>query len=258
MSRDLPANPNFDHLRKQAKALLRTLREQRTDATLVDAQHALAREYGFASWPRLKAHVDALPPAQSAHDGAHDQPAGGGAAGDRGGSGAPGPADAPPPRPLFDRFTTFAKQALFFSRYEASQLGRLRIAPEHVLLGVIRAARGVTPLGVSRAASDVTRTLLTTAGVTFDEALAATTVANAPREELNEPVEIPFQSLTKAVFVAAADEADKLGHDEIATVHLMLGVLRESDYAGTFLRAKGLTLEAVRQAAAGAQPDQLQ
>jgi len=257
MSRDLPARPNFDHLRKQAKALLHTLQDQRADATLVDAQHALAREYGFASWPKLKAHVDALPPAER-HDHAHDQPAGGGAAGDRGGSGAPGPADAPPPRPLFDRFTNFAKQALFFSRYEASELGRLRIAPEHVLLGVIRAARGVTPLGVISAANGVTRTLLTTAGVTFDEARAATTVANAPREELNEPVEIPFQSLTKAVFIAAADEADRLGHEQIATVHLMLGVLRESDYAGTFLRAKGLTLDAVRQAAAGAQPDQLQ
>jgi hypothetical protein len=258
MSRDLPANPNLEHLKKQAKALLDKLRQAKPDTTLVDAQHTLAREYGFASWPKLKAHVDALPPAESAHDHAHDQPAGGGTAGDRGGSGAAGPTDAPPPRPLFDRFTNFAKQAVFFSRYEASQLGRLRITPEHVLLGVIRSARGVTPLGVSRAASGVTRTLLTTAGVTFDEARAATTVANAPREELNEPVEIPFQSLTKAVFVAAADEADRLGHEQIATVHLMLGVLRESDYAGTFLRAKGLTLDAVRQAAAGAQPDQLQ
>jgi len=82
-------------------------------------------------------------------------------------------------------------------------------------------------------------------------------VVDAPREEIVEPVEVPFQSFTKAVFLAAADEADRLGHEQIATVHLMLGVLRESDYAGTFLRAKGLTLDAVRQAAAGAQPGQL-
>ena len=34
---------------------------QRTDpaAQLADAQHALARDYGFASWPKLKAHVEA-------------------------------------------------------------------------------------------------------------------------------------------------------------------------------------------------------
>jgi ATP-dependent Clp protease ATP-binding subunit ClpC len=231
MSRDLPANPNLEHLKKQAKALLDKLRQANPDATLVDAQHTLAREYAFPSWPKLKAHVEALPA--------------GGDAGHRGGSGGPQPA-APSPRPMFDRFTHDARKALFFSRFEASQLGRLRIAPEHVLLGLIKGASGLT------------QTLLTTAGVTLDEARAATTVADAPREELNEPVEIPFQSLTKALFVAAADEADRLGHDAIATPHLMLGVLRESDYAGTFLRGKGLTLDAVRQAAAGAQPDQLQ
>jgi len=58
MARDLPAHPNLDHLKKQAKELLRTLREQDPDAQLVGAQHALAREYGFPSWPRLKAHVE--------------------------------------------------------------------------------------------------------------------------------------------------------------------------------------------------------
>jgi hypothetical protein len=58
MSRDLPARPNLDHLKKQAKELLQTLKEQDPDAQLVDAQHALAREYGFPSWPRLKAHVE--------------------------------------------------------------------------------------------------------------------------------------------------------------------------------------------------------
>jgi hypothetical protein len=65
MSRDLPARPNLDHLKKQAKELLRTLKEQDPDAQLVDAQHALAREYGFPSWPRLKAHVESETAAQN-------------------------------------------------------------------------------------------------------------------------------------------------------------------------------------------------
>lgn len=76
MSRDLPPNPNLEHLKKQAKALLEKLRQQNADATLVDAQHALAREYGFASWPKLKAHVDAVAASapgdgRAARDGAH-------------------------------------------------------------------------------------------------------------------------------------------------------------------------------------------
>lgn len=58
MSRDLPPRPNLDHLKKQAKELLQTLRLQSPDAQLADAQHALAHDYGFASWPRLKAYVE--------------------------------------------------------------------------------------------------------------------------------------------------------------------------------------------------------
>jgi len=63
MSRDLPPRPNLDHLKKQAKELLLTLKQQNPGAQLADAQHALAREYGFASWPRLKAHVESETPA---------------------------------------------------------------------------------------------------------------------------------------------------------------------------------------------------
>jgi hypothetical protein len=54
----LPPKPSLEYLRKEAKALLR----ERADWQLADAQHALAREYGFDSWPKLKAHVQALAP----------------------------------------------------------------------------------------------------------------------------------------------------------------------------------------------------
>ena len=60
MSRDLPSNPNLEYLKKQAKDLLRALRQQHPDSTLADAQHAIARDYGFDSWPKLRAHVDRL------------------------------------------------------------------------------------------------------------------------------------------------------------------------------------------------------
>lgn len=66
MSRELPARPNLDHLKKQAKDLLRERQVQDPSAQLADAQHALARDYGFASWPKLKAHVESIPrPAQN-------------------------------------------------------------------------------------------------------------------------------------------------------------------------------------------------
>ena len=58
MSRNLPPQPNLEHLKKQAKDLLHELKQQNPDAQLADAQFSLAREYGFASWPKLKAYVD--------------------------------------------------------------------------------------------------------------------------------------------------------------------------------------------------------
>src|SRR5262245_6709512 len=68
--RSLPAHPDLDQLRRQAKELLRAAQAGDTAAiariqavsdelTLATAQLALAREYGFASWPRLKDEVDA-------------------------------------------------------------------------------------------------------------------------------------------------------------------------------------------------------
>jgi len=80
--RRLPSNPNLDHLKYQAKDLLKEhsahspgvaqrIREfhprfgqaadtQIFDAqlSLSDAQLAIAREYGFPSWARLKAHIE--------------------------------------------------------------------------------------------------------------------------------------------------------------------------------------------------------
>ena len=60
MSRSLPARPNLEFLKKEAKEQLDQLRRADPSAQLSAAQHALAIEYGFASWPKLKAHVEAL------------------------------------------------------------------------------------------------------------------------------------------------------------------------------------------------------
>ena len=81
MSR-LPASPDLDHLRKQAKRLLRAFRAHDEEAVarfraslpaaqsrpsayvaaqpyrLHDAQSVIAREHGFRSWLELKRHVD--------------------------------------------------------------------------------------------------------------------------------------------------------------------------------------------------------
>ena len=60
MSRNLPARPNLEYLKKEAKERLDVLRQRDAAAQLSDAQYLLAKEYGFASWPHLKAHVEAV------------------------------------------------------------------------------------------------------------------------------------------------------------------------------------------------------
>ena len=67
--RPLPEQPNLDQLRRQARELQRAAARREPDAlhrlravsprpTLGTAQLALAREYGFPSWARLKAEVE--------------------------------------------------------------------------------------------------------------------------------------------------------------------------------------------------------
>jgi uncharacterized protein (TIGR03067 family) len=84
MRKNLPARPNLDHLRRQAKALLSALDSRETKAAstilnhlpaaegmtaaqvfetrfrLADAQSAIARQNGFAGWPHLARHVEQL------------------------------------------------------------------------------------------------------------------------------------------------------------------------------------------------------
>src|SRR3954468_14760566 len=93
MSRQLPARPHLDHLKAQAKDLLDAHRRgdpgaferirasvpafarmsddqlARAAFALHDAQSAIAREYGFASWAELRdkiAALNAAPPAMEA------------------------------------------------------------------------------------------------------------------------------------------------------------------------------------------------
>jgi hypothetical protein len=84
MSKSLPSRPNLEHLKNQAKDLLKLHKSGDPEAvkrfqeshpqwskatesavrsatlTLSDAQVVIAREYGFASWPKLKEQVDAI------------------------------------------------------------------------------------------------------------------------------------------------------------------------------------------------------
>jgi ankyrin repeat protein len=64
--RTLPAQPNLERLKNEAKQRLKALRAADPATKLAAAQLTIAREYGFASWRGLKAQVDKASSARSA------------------------------------------------------------------------------------------------------------------------------------------------------------------------------------------------
>jgi hypothetical protein len=134
---------------------------------------------------------------------------------------------------MFERYTESARRVLFFSRYEAAQLGSLTIQPEHVLLGVLREA----PNGIER--------FMRSGGEALRHSLGQ--IAGAPQARVSTSVEVPFSEDTKLALRRAAAEADELKNHFIAPEHLVLGILVASSGAATeALRATGLDADALR------------
>jgi ATP-dependent Clp protease ATP-binding subunit ClpC len=137
---------------------------------------------------------------------------------------------------VFERFTERARRVLFFSRYEASQLGSVSIETEHLLLGLIREGKGVT------------RRIFAQANVDLETLRKEAESAAVFKEKVSTSVEIPFSGEVTRVLTYTAQEADRLEHSYIGTEHLLLGLLREeSSKAGVILAARGLHYDAVRK-----------
>jgi uncharacterized protein (TIGR03435 family) len=137
---------------------------------------------------------------------------------------------------MFERFTEGARRALFFARYEASELGSTGIDTEHLLLGLFRESKGLTDR------------LFADAGIELhdlrDEVLRR--VPAQPKTPTS--VEIPFSAAAKRVLKHAAQEADRLSHDYIGTEHLLLGLLREQgSVAADALTSRDLQFDRVRK-----------
>jgi hypothetical protein len=136
---------------------------------------------------------------------------------------------------MFERYTEQAVRALFFARYDASQLGSIVIEPEHLLLGLIRESKGLT------------NALFARLGVSQEDIRRELEGRSAFREKIATSVEIPFSEPAKRVLQFAAEESDRLLHNYIGTEHLLLGILREErSAAAALLIDKGMRVDAVR------------
>jgi ATP-dependent Clp protease ATP-binding subunit ClpC len=136
---------------------------------------------------------------------------------------------------MFERFTEQARRTLFFSRYEAFQLGGASIETEHLLLGLIRESDAV----VQRIFAD--------ADVSY-QAVRKQFQEMVTGPKIPTSVEIPFTAETKRALQCAAEEADLLAHRHIGIEHLLLGLLRiRGAIAESYLAKKGLSAERVRE-----------
>jgi len=120
---------------------------------------------------------------------------------------------------MFERFTEPARQVVVLAQDEARTLKHNEIGTEHILLGLLREEDGLAAR------------VLESLGVTLEEVRAQ--VARIVRQG-DEVVagQIAFAPRARKVLELALREALSLGHDSVATEHILLGVVRENEGIG--------------------------
>ena len=138
---------------------------------------------------------------------------------------------------MFERYTERSRRVIFFARYEALQYGSHVIAPEHILLGLMREDKTLSApfFPVPHAAHsrhDPPRRRGT--GSFF-------ATASRSRAELH------LSTATKQILFYANDESRQLKNRHIGPEHLLLGIVREEkSVAAEILFGYGLRLQDVR------------
>ena len=120
---------------------------------------------------------------------------------------------------MFERFTERARQVVVLAQDEARTLKHNEIGTEHILLGLLREEDGLAAR------------VLESLGVTLEEVRAQ--VARIVRQG-DEVVagQIAFAPRARKVLELALREALSLGHDYVATEHILLGLVRENEGIG--------------------------
>jgi uncharacterized protein (TIGR03435 family) len=137
---------------------------------------------------------------------------------------------------MFERMSERAQRVLFFARDEVSQLGSMSIDTEHLLLGLIRESKGLA------------NRLFADAGMALDDIRDEVLRRVPARSRTSPSAEIPFSAAANRVLQHAAQEADRLLHNDVGTEHLLLGLLREhGSVAADVLTSRGLRVDWVRE-----------
>jgi ATP-dependent Clp protease ATP-binding subunit ClpC len=136
---------------------------------------------------------------------------------------------------MFERFTEAARVALFIARERAGWFGSASLGADYVFLGVCE--------------QDALVALLPGLAASLREAKAD--VESALPRAMPEPTsaEMAFTPEARDALVAAAGEADALGHAYVGVEHLLLGLVRDGrSAAAAALARRGVGVDGLRKA----------
>ncbi|CAA9431710.1 MAG: ClpB protein [uncultured Pyrinomonadaceae bacterium] len=138
---------------------------------------------------------------------------------------------------MFERYTEKARRVIFFARYEALQYGSQTIAPEHILLGLMREDKTISaryfPYRKSLSVEAVRREV--------EQRIVL-------RERIPQSAELHLAAETKRILAFAGEESQYLKNRHIGPEHLLLGLVRqEQSIAAEILYQYGLRLKDVRE-----------
>lgn len=136
---------------------------------------------------------------------------------------------------MFERFTDRARRVTVLAQEEAKMLNHNYVGTEHILLGLIREGKGIA----------------TKALESLDISLEAV------REQVQDIIgqgqqrptgHIRFSPRAKKVLELSLREALQLGHNYIATEHILLALIHDDESVGTQVLVKlGVDLHQVRE-----------
>ena len=136
---------------------------------------------------------------------------------------------------MFDRFTDKSRKTMALARREALSLKHDFIGTAHILAGLVREETGVAG------------SVLADLGVGLEGLRSQIRNRTDSQPPADNSGPLPFTENAKIALAAALEEAVNLGHDYIATEHLLLGLIGDSPgLAGEILADEGVDLGDVR------------
>ncbi len=137
---------------------------------------------------------------------------------------------------MFERYTERSRRVIFFARYEALQYGSPVIAPEHILLGLMREDKTIGA-----------RFFAFRNSLTVDMVRREVEERIVVRDRIPQSAELHLSPETKRILFYASEESRGLKSRFIGPEHLLLGLVREENsIAAEILFQFGLRLQEVR------------